>query len=229
MPPLRRSRNSLVDHVVHELRDLITSRPMGPGELLPAQKVLAAQYDVGLSTIREAMQTLTGLGLVESRPGKGTWVLVDAAHSGMPPGLVRSRLGELNARQLYEARAVIEVGLIKYAAQKATPRDLRRIRAAMRAMEAAPDDAAFVVADMDYHIAVAEAGHNELLSQFYHLAHELLLEVATELIAIPNVKAESLPLQAAVAHAIMQHNVTEAEKAAQTHMKYIEKLINRYE
>jgi GntR family transcriptional regulator, transcriptional repressor for pyruvate dehydrogenase complex len=229
MPPQRRSRNSLVDHVVHELRDLIATRPLAPGEFLPAQKVLAGQYGVGLSTVREAIQTLTALGLVESRPGKGTWVSADAPRGGMSPDLVRSRLGELNARQLYEARSVIEVGIIKYAAQKATAQDLRRIRAAMRKLEAAPDDATFVIVDMDYHIAVALAAHNELLAQFYHLAHELLMEVATELIALPNVKAESLPLQEAVARAIERHDVAKAEKAARAHMRYIEGLLNRYD
>jgi GntR family transcriptional repressor for pyruvate dehydrogenase complex len=229
MPAQRRSRNSLVDDVTRELRELIASRPIGPGEYLPAQKHLAAQLGVGLSTVREAVQSLSALGLVESCPGRGTWVCDGVSSSGMSLAAVHERLGKLNARQLWEARSVIEVGIIKYAAQKATAKDLRRIHAAMRAMAAAPDDAAFIVADMGYHIAVAEAGHNVLLSQFYHLSHELLMEVATELIALPNVKAESLPLQGAVARAIERHDPAAAERAALRHMRYIGKLLDRYE
>jgi len=229
MPAQRRLRVSLVDDVARELRELIASRPLGPGELLPSQRDLARQLGVGLSTVREAVQSLTTVGLVESCPGRGTWVCANASRTGMPLAGIRQRLGELNARELWEARAVIEVGIIKYAAQKATAGDLRRIHAAMRAMSASPDDAAFIVADMDYHIAVADAGHNALLSQFYHLAHELLMEVATELIALPNVKAESLPLQEAVARAIERHDAAAAEKAAQRHMQYIGKLLDRYD
>jgi len=229
MKQKRRSRNSLVDHVAQDLRETILARKLQPGEFLPSQKDLAAQYDVGLSTVHEAIQVLTALGLVESHPGKGTWVRQDATSTLLHPTAVKARLGELNARQLFEARSVIEVGLSKFAAQRATDQDVQRIRAAMQAMEAAQDNDAFVEADIEFHLAVAQAGHNGLLEQFYHVARELLSEVAIELIALPTVKEASMPLQAAVAKAIEQHNVPKAEKAALAHMKYIEELLDQYE
>jgi GntR family transcriptional regulator, transcriptional repressor for pyruvate dehydrogenase complex len=228
MKPKHRSRNSLVDHVVRELREMIISRKYLPGAFLPPQKSLAAQFEVGLSTIHEAMQVLSALGLIESHPGKGTWVRRDATSALLHPEAVKTRLGELNARHLYEARSVIEVGLIKLAAQRATDQDIEQITAAMRALDSAQGDEAFVEADIDYHLAVARAGHNELLEQFYHVARELLAEVASELIALPAVKEESLPLQAAVAKAIEQHQVQKAEKAALAHMQYIDSLLKQY-
>ena len=228
MTQKRRSRNSLVDHVVQALREMIVSRKYPPGAFLPPQKSLAAQFDVGLSTIHEAMQVLTALGLIESHPGKGTWVRRDSTSALLHPDAVRSRLSELNAQQLYEARSVIEVGLIRLAAQRATEAEIRQILSAMRAVEAAPNDETFVKADQDYHLAVARAGHNELLEQFYHVARELLAEMASELIALPAVKEESMPLQAAVAKAIAQHQVQKAEKAALAHMRYIARLLRKY-
>ncbi len=224
----RQARNSLVDHVVQDLREKIVSREISPGAFLPPQKSLAAQYEVGLSTIHEAMQVLAALGLTDSRPGKGTWVRAGTASALLHPETVRARLSELNARQLYEARAVIEVGLIKLAAQRATDHDIQRIATARQAMESASDDEAFVAADQEYHLAVAQAGHNELLEQFYHVARELLAELASELIALPSVKEASIPLQAAVARAIEQHQVQKAEKAALAHMLYIDGLLKQY-
>lgn len=228
MPTTYQARNSLVDHVVQEIREMILTRQLGPGAFLPPHKTLAAQFGVGVSTIHEAIQVLTVLGLVEAHPGKGTWVRPDATAALLHPTAVRSRLAALNARQLYEARLVIEVGLTKFAAQKATPQDLRRIQAAVQAVETAPDNKTFVEADLEFHLAVAQAGHNELLEQFYHVARQLLADLATELIALPTVKKDSLPLQAAVARAIAQHDVAQAEKAALAHMAYIESLLDRY-
>ncbi len=207
---------------------MIVSRKYPPGAFLPPQKNLAAQFEVGLSTIHEAMQVLTALGLIESHAGKGTWVRRDSTSALLHPEAVRSRLSELNAQQLYEARSVIEVGLIKLAAQRATEDEIRQILSAVRAVEAAPNDETFVKADQAYHLAVARAGHNELLEQFYHVARELLEEMASELITLPAVKEESMPLQAAVAKAIEQHQVQKAEKAALAHMRYIARLLKRY-
>ena len=63
----------------------------------------------------------------------------------------------------------------RLAAARATAEDLARIRAAMTAMqENAADLPAFIRADFEFHLAIADASHNELLAQFYHLTRTLL-------------------------------------------------------
>ena len=69
-----------------------------PMELLPPQRELTARFGVGASTMREAVQTLIAVGLLQSHPGKGTWVREDAGAGLIHPEAVRARLGELNAR-----------------------------------------------------------------------------------------------------------------------------------
>jgi len=66
--------NTLVTSVTDQLRQMIVDSKVKIGEYFPAQKELAEQFGVGLSTIREAFQQLAAMGLVDSRPGKGTWV-----------------------------------------------------------------------------------------------------------------------------------------------------------
>lgn len=217
-----RQRNTLVADVAHELRQMILTGKIQPGEFLPSRKDLAVQFGVGLSTVQEAIQALTALGLLESRPGKGTWVREDALDALIHPAMVKARLGELNAQQVYEARSVIEVALTEFAAQRATPEDIQRIWDALRAMEATVDnDGAFVEADLEFHLAVAKAGHNELLEQFYHLARKLLSEVITEMVKLPKVKEKSILFQKAIAEAIEQRDVRKARQAALNHWVYI--------
>ena len=68
--------------------------------------------------------------------------------------------------------------------------------------ENAADLPAFIRADFEFHLAIADAGHNELLAQFYHLTRTLFKEVSYELISLPAVQEESIEIQAAVLKAI---------------------------
>jgi GntR family transcriptional repressor for pyruvate dehydrogenase complex len=222
-------RSTLVDDVTAELRRMILEQEIKPGEFLPARKDLAARFGVGLSTIQEAIQALAAVGMLESRPGKGTWVREDALDMLIHPSAVETRLGELGVRQLYDARLVVEVGLTELAAQHATPEDIDKIWAALEAMKASVDDAAFIEADLAFHIAVARAGHNQLLEQFYHLSRKLLEEVIAELIKMPSVKENAIRIQGEIAQAIEDQDVERARQATLDHMDIIEALIKKLE
>ncbi|HUW15240.1 MAG TPA: winged helix-turn-helix domain-containing protein [Anaerolineae bacterium] len=71
-------KSTLVGDVVNELREAILAGEVPPGEFLPSRKELAARFGVGLSTVHKAIEVLAAVGLVESRPGKGTWVRDEA-------------------------------------------------------------------------------------------------------------------------------------------------------
>lgn len=224
-----RRRGTFVTEIAEELRKRILLGELTFGEFLEPQKTLADQYGVSLSTIREAVQHLSAAGFVASHPGKGTWVTYDASFAVFDPAEVKNRLGEINAHQLYDARAIIEIGLIRYAAEKATPENIDEIWEALARMEAGlDDDKVYLDADMDYHLAVARAAHNQILEEFYNLVQKLLEELATQLILLPGVKVESIPLQASIAEAIEQHDVEAAREAGLIHMKYIEDLLQVY-
>jgi len=214
-------RNNLADSVIKSIRQMILDGEVAPGEFLPSHQELAARFGVGLSTIREAMKALAMVGLVEVRPGRGTRVLPDALNTLIPPAELKARLGTIDARRIYEARAVIEVGLTELAAERATEEDIRKIWDALKTMEATvDDDGAFVQADLDFHLAVARAGRNDLLEQFYHLSHQLLSEAIKALVSIPGVKQEAIRLQTAIAEAIERHDPEAARAASERHMVY---------
>jgi len=222
-------RSTLVDDTADKIRQMIFNGEIKPGELLPSRKELAEQFGVGISTIHEAVQSLSTVGLVESRPGKGTWVHQDALKSVIHPSIITNRFGEIDADTIYEARMFIEVALAELAARKATTEDIERIWAALsEAQEVIADDEGFVSADWDFHLAIAEAAHNELLQAFYHLARELLLDFIRDAISLPNVKEEATAYHVAQAKAIEQHDFERARQAALDHMLYVkERLMER--
>lgn len=219
-------RSTLVHSVTEQLRQMILRGDVQPGEYLPSRKALAARFGVGISTVHEAIQALTALGLVASHPGKGTWVREDALDRLIHPSEFESRMGELDAQLVYEARSVIEVALTEFAAQRATPEDVERIWDALAAMEAAGQDtAAFVEADLNFHLAVANAGQSSLLEQLYYLSRKLLSKSITDLVRQPGVREESIRIQRVIAQAIEQRDPNQARQAAADHMAYIGRLL----
>ena len=223
-------KSTLVDHVTDELRHMILAGDLRPGEFLPTRKELANQFGVGLSTVHEAIQALSAVGMLESRPGKGTWVRDDTLDTLIHPAAVRTRLGELNAHKVYEARFVIEIALTELAARRATPEDVECIQTALEAMEATlDDDEAFVEADLEFHLAVARASRNELLEQFYHISRKLLVEVIGEMVKLPHVKEEALRIQRRIAEAIAQGDPDRAREVATEHMEHVHTVLDTWD
>lgn len=215
---------SLADGVVEELRRMILDGEVQPGEFLPTREELAQQFGVGQSTIHEAIRVLNAIGLVQSRAGKGTWVRHDAAAGLISPEAIKSRLSDLNTQMIYEVRTVLEVSLAEFAAQRATAEDIERIWAALQATEEAvarDDQKAYVQADLDFHLAVTRAAHNDLLEQFYQLSLRLLAEVIAQLAGLPGSKEDAILTQRAIAHAIEQHDPDKARQAAIDHLAQV--------
>jgi DNA-binding FadR family transcriptional regulator len=222
-------RSTLVRDVAERLRQRILQGDPLPGEYLPSRKELAAEFGVGMSTIHEALQALTAVGLVASRPGKGTWVRDDALDTLIHPDAIEGRLGELDVRQVYEARSVIEVALTEMAAERAAPENREEIWNALGDMEAAiQDDEQFARADLSFHLAVARAGQNVVLEQLYHLSRRMLSRVIVDWVGRPGVKEESLRLQRFIAQTIDQGDSDQARQAALAHMTYIAGLLDEH-
>jgi len=139
--------------------------------------------------------------------------------------------GLLDPRQtamIYEARRTIETRLAVLAAQRATPENQEEIREALEDMEAHMDDeAAFAAADLRFHLAVARAGQNELLAQFYHVSRHLLTETIQQLVSLPGMKESQLRLQKEVYQAIVARDAAAARRATRAQLRHVEGLMQR--
>jgi DNA-binding FadR family transcriptional regulator len=155
--------------IAHNLGIAILSGDYLPGDTLPGEIAAAGTMDVSRTSYREALQTLTAKGLVESRPKSGTkvlprerWNLLDPdvlawAFSGTPDfRLVRS---------LFELRAMIEPGAARLAAQRRDRNDLRLMKTAlggMRRHTLATEEGRR--ADREFHAALLRATRNDALA-----------------------------------------------------------------
>lgn len=154
------------DAIVEQLESLILQGIIKPGERLPPERDLAQRLDVSRPSLREAIQKLESLGLVETRQGGGTSVTAVLAPAFTDPLLQLFQRHPETVYDLLEFRYVLEGAAAAYAARRATDTDREILRRRLQAMEEANrgnDPVAEADADAEFHLAIAEAAHNVVL------------------------------------------------------------------
>lgn len=155
-------RENLPEAIANQLRLQILRGELRPGDQLLGHRELAARFSVSVGSVREAISMLVNAGLIETRAGRGTFV---AATRELPVAPVSSHpLERKEAEELIEAREIIELQVVAMAAQRASAEHIARLRHALaRMQEAARDAAAYPEADVEFHLALAEAAGNRFL------------------------------------------------------------------
>lgn len=164
-----------VSEVARRLMDLFTSGALAAGTRLPPERQLAATLEVGRSAVREALAALEILGIVDVRPGSGTYLRGTA--SDLLPQTLRWGLliGQKNTGELLELRSGLEIYVARLAAGRASADEVAGLAASVdRMRESVADLAAFARADAAFHDALAAAAGNDTLVDLLHVVRSLL-------------------------------------------------------
>lgn len=157
-------RESLSKQVSDRLEQMISSGTYTVGEKIPTEPELAEMFQVSRNTVREAVQSLTWSGLLSVKQGDGTYVCAtDRFHANMEQQYQKVSLDDVT-----EARNCLEATIAHLAALRRTEQDVERIRAAlMRRKTLTSDEKENTRADIDFHMAIAYASHNTILTDMY--------------------------------------------------------------
>lgn len=162
-------KKSLTDEVASRLQEQISMGKYRINEKLPIEPELMKSFGVGRSTIREAIKILANLGLLRVQQGIGTFVELPAA-SREP---MEQRLKRAKVQDLDEVRQLLEMKIAEKAAVNRTDSDIIVIRghlANRKKAAAAGLIEECIAADVQFHIAIAEASKNEILADLYKSA-----------------------------------------------------------
>jgi DNA-binding FadR family transcriptional regulator len=167
------ARTSLVDAAIQQLRDQITSGAWPVGTKLPSETRLAQTLGMSRLSVREALRVLVHAGLLSTRQGDGTYVTAtDESQVAF-----RRRLDTAAALDILDVRRGLDLVAARLAAAKRDDDDLAGMRATLELRDAAGragDLDGFADADVAFHLKVADAAHNPLLSDLYRSMSEAL-------------------------------------------------------
>jgi GntR family transcriptional regulator, transcriptional repressor for pyruvate dehydrogenase complex len=155
----------LYEQIVEQIERSIVEEKLKPGDQLPTERELAQQFGVSRTAVREAVKTLTEKGLVESHSGRGTFVQASLAQNARISLEAFLKHGNHHdPAHLVELREIIEPEVTVLAATRIEEQQLAMMRDAVALMDSnMRNPEAYIEADLDFHLALAEAAGNPLI------------------------------------------------------------------
>lgn len=208
-----------VSAVAKRLLEIFTSGSIEPGTRLPPERQLASTLGVGRSAVREALAALEILGIVDVRPGSGTYLRGNASEllpQTLSWGLM---LGEPRTVELIEVRGALEIYAARLAASRISDEALARLGTHVADMRASIDDLkAFVEADLQFHLELAQAIDNTVLLDLLQSIRSLLRVWVDRAVQEPEHALAAIDEHAAVHAAIATRDPDAAASAMAVHM-----------
>jgi GntR family transcriptional regulator, transcriptional repressor for pyruvate dehydrogenase complex len=212
-------RTTSTQSVVHQLFELIRTGVWKPGDVLPSEKELVERLAVGRSTVREALQNLTALNVVETSPGHRTVVKSPSPAEIFRTDVIGFLIGDSLAQELLEARQMIEPECVRLAVERASDQDLASIEALLDEHEARHlADQPVAEYGALFHIRLAEASHNRVAASFMASILHLMKERGRRIDDIPDARRKEIDDHRRILELIKQRNAGVAAAAMRQHI-----------
>ena len=164
MKPIKKTEN-LTSQVFEQLKDQIITGKWNPGFKIPSENKLADILNVSRITIREALQALVVLDLLEKKRGQGTFVKNSFTDSFISALLPLIQFDRSQTVYMHEYRRIVEIGSIELVVKWASAEDIQRLRDILEEMKKCKDKSLekFALEDLNFHLALSQITKNPVL------------------------------------------------------------------
>jgi len=212
--------------VVKQIINLIQKGKLKKEDQLPSERELTETFKVSRTTVREAIRCLESMRLVESRQGNGTFVLAssrDVSIQSLSAALFHEKD---DLKDIFYIRKIIEPSIAQLAAEYATAEDVKQLAETVAAHEESLASGKDTV-DLDtaFHLALARAAKNRVMSRLVNSLIDLLLESRKGIIQSDGRAAASLRGHKMILDAVKMGDCVLAGEAMRHHLQGIEKLL----
>ena len=210
-----------VEQVFEQLQSLLIEGEWKPGDKIPSENELAETFGVSRMTIRQAMQKLKALGLIETRTGSGSFVREVTADDSLQDLIPLMYIGSTTQVQVFQFREMIDTESVRLATPLVTENDLARVDRILEQMkkDAAKDDVtAFSRHDLKFHMKLVELSGNPLMIR----AYQILLPVLSDSMhsVIEKMKfTPALDYHARILEAMKEKDPDKAEQLMREHIR----------
>jgi len=220
------------EKVIEQIKTMIYNGELRRGDKLPSERALKKQLGVSRASIREAFSALEMIGLIESRPGKGTFIKEQADKNLLEPLSLVLLLEDNVASELLEVRKVVETDCVRLAAKRIDEEELEFLRSVLDKMKGKTGfEEESIELDRDFHYSVARAAQNKVL---YYLMTSIMDALdfhikytRTKLVSKEETMNEFTVQHEKIFKAIEDGDSKRAINEMNNHLNYVEKLINR--
>ena len=211
---------TLSDRVTDEIEALIFQSRLQIGDKLPAERELAKQFGVSRTVIREAVRALVAKGMLEVRMGSGTIVCAPSAASiSQSMALyLRGNQRQFDFAHVLEVRSVLEVEIAGLAAERHTVEDVQKMWTILKQAIEIDTREIFIQWDMDFHLLLAQATHNDLFPLLLDSVAEVMRTTRAMAFDIPGAPARSYKYHSAILEQVEKGDRNMARRAMRDHL-----------
>ena len=224
LPGLREGieKRTVKDQIRDKLAYMICSGLLRIGDELPSERELAATLNVSRETVRGAIQMLAGLGMIDISAGSRSRVVRDEGY------VLHDTVGALRSLKNYrnetvaEARRVVELAVVRDAAQRITDKTLKRLKGLLDAQaEMFDDPVRFQISDREFHQTIYEASANPLLVDFVGDLYAYALDYRRKAMKQPGAVERSYQDHCAMYAALKAHDPDAAASTFGDHLEHV--------
>lgn len=219
MPIKKITRQSIGEQVFEQLKEQIFNNEWKRGEKIPSENDLAVSFGVSRITVRQALQKLTALGLIETRLGEGSFIRDAAPGINMNPLIPIAYLKENSLQEILEYRRALEGNVAELATEKASEDEVAKLEEAYKLMEQVKNELElFSKADLNFHLLLANMTKNSLIIQTFHIFNDVLNRAFSQIV---NERGNSAGIyyHKLLLEAVKNRNSGDAKKIMQEHME----------
>lgn len=213
----------LYEQIVQQVEESILSGQLKSGDQLPAERDLAQRFGVSRTAVREAVKALREKGLVEAYSGRGTFVTNETTHTIRQSLDLMIRVNQQEGTaHLAELRRMLEPEIAALAAPRIEDQLLGTMREAVAAMDRSLHDPdAYVEADLDFHLALAEAAGNPLILSLLDSIVGLLREQRARIFKVDGGPERGQFHHKRILAAVEARNADAARQAMRDHLEQV--------
>jgi GntR family transcriptional regulator, transcriptional repressor for pyruvate dehydrogenase complex len=189
------------------------------GDRIPAERDLAERFKMSRASLRAALHSIAGMGVLQFRHGSGTYITDGPPVLSGGPLSMLARLHGFTDDEMFEARRQLEVGIAGLAAERATPEHLAKMLADITGMaEALNDPQKYLVHDVDFHREIAAASNNPILGALVEMVSTILYRQRRETVSHARDLGGSLAMHRRIYRAIASGDGIKAQEAMNQHL-----------
>lgn len=215
-------RESVAEMVARRVLDMVTSGVLKAGEQLPPERELAVSLGVSRPSVREAIRGLSILGVVRTRQGGGAYISELDAKALLGPIQFFLSLEDVNIRELYDARSLIESDVARRAAVNISQQHLDELADILSEQkDMLNDPIAFRESDFRFHKLIWEGSNNAFLKRIGESLNVMGLEFRRRAAESPRILTQSFKDHQVLYEALNARDADGAAKAAERHMQNV--------
>lgn len=205
------------DSLTEYLTDALLNGTIPPGARLPPERLLAERFGLSRPMVREVLKSMAERGLIVTQPGRGNFARELKSVDGMRPLDAYYRT-TATAREVTDARILLETQLCALAATQATDPELARMKNALARLDEADNVIDKARWDITFHALIAKAARNTVLEAMFFSISRLTFEYMLRSLGDPTVNQKGAPYHEDILRALEAHDVDAASAAMKGHL-----------